>query len=122
MERDNRRYEEQGFDRGGDGDYDGRKKSFGRRKACRFCNDEALKIDFKDLLMLSNFINDQGRIVPRRVSGNCAWHQRVAANAVKIARQLALLPYVEGVPMMKPATTTPTEGERHESHPARVSE
>ena len=65
-----------------------------KRKMCRFCSDKNLKIDFKDVDLLKHFISERGKIVPRRISGNCAKHQRWVCDAVKRARHIALLPYV----------------------------
>lgn len=64
-----------------------------RRKICTFCADKSLKIDYKDINRLSSYVNDRGRILPRRATGNCAKHQRKIAKAVERARQIALLPY-----------------------------
>lgn len=64
-----------------------------RKKVCRFCADPKLEIDYKDVRLLVNFITDRGKIVPRRISGNCAAHQRSVQQAVKRARVLALLPF-----------------------------
>jgi len=62
-------------------------------KVCRFCQDKVVKIDYKDERRLSRFVTEQGKIIPRRVTGTCARHQRQLAVAVKRARQIALLPY-----------------------------
>ena len=70
-----------------------RKRSFGRRKVCRFCEDNTLKIDYKDLKTLRYFVTERGKIIPRRISGNCASHQRGITEAIKRARNIALLPY-----------------------------
>jgi len=70
-----------------------RKKFFGRRKVCRFCTDKNLVIDYKDPKTLRNFLTERGKIIPRRIYGNCAKHQRQLTEAVKRARQIALLPY-----------------------------
>jgi len=67
---------------------------FQRRKPCRFCIDKA-PIDFKDVGLLRNFLTERGRIVPRRISGNCLQHQRVLTVAVKRARQIALVSFAE---------------------------
>ena len=67
---------------------------FRRRKVCRFCADHIEYIDYKDPKTLFNFIKERGKIVPRRVSGTCATHQRKLTAAVKRARILALLPFV----------------------------
>ncbi len=93
-----------GGSRGGDrGDRDerggeegGRGRGFGRRKVCRFCADKALKVDYKDQQALKYFLTERGKIIPRRISGNCAKHQREVATAVKRARMLAILPYSAG--------------------------
>jgi small subunit ribosomal protein S18 len=72
---------------------DGGKKKMGRRKACKFCADEKIKIDYKDATLLKYFITDRGKLVPRRLSGNCAKHQREIATAVNRARNIALMPF-----------------------------
>lgn len=64
-----------------------------RRKVCRFCADKSLKVDFRDAGALKFFITERGKIIPRRISGNCAHHQRQVSKAIKRARQIALLPY-----------------------------
>src|SRR6266496_2100895 len=79
-------------DRGGD-EMGGRGRGFGRRKVCRFCADKALKVDYKDQGQLKYFLTERGKIIPRRISGNCALHQRQVATAIKRARMLAILPY-----------------------------
>lgn len=66
----------------------------GRRKPCRFCNDKIVQIDYKDDRRLRGFITDRGKIIPRRITGTCAKHQRQLTTAIKRARHLALLPYV----------------------------
>jgi len=65
----------------------------GRKKMCRFCADSAIKIDYKDQNLLENFITERSKIVPGRLSGACASHQRELAQAIKRARQIALLAY-----------------------------
>ena len=84
-------------ERGGRGDRDGeeggRGRGFGRRKVCRFCAEKAAKVDYKDQGQLKYFLTERGKIIPRRISGNCAKHQREVATAIKRARVLALLPY-----------------------------
>ena len=72
-----------------------RKKMFLRRKVCRFCVDKNLKIDYKEVDTLKRFITEGGKIIPKRMSGNCSKHQRRIAAAVKVARAIALLPYVK---------------------------
>ncbi len=64
-----------------------------RRRICRFCVDKAEYIDYKDTNRLKNYITERGKILPRRVSGNCAKHQRMLSEAIKKARVVALLPY-----------------------------
>jgi small subunit ribosomal protein S18 len=88
-------------DRGGDRDGRGgggknRKRSTGRRKVCRFCADKGLTIDYKAPQSLKYFISERGKLVPRRISGNCAKHQRAITMAVKRARMLALMPFKAG--------------------------
>lgn len=64
-----------------------------RKKICRFCADSAIKIDYKDSQFLENFITERSKIVPGRLSGACASHQRELSQAIKRARHIALLPY-----------------------------
>lgn len=64
-----------------------------KRRNCQFCSEKATFVDYKDINRLRRFVTERGKILPRRVSGNCARHQRVLAVAVKRARELALLPY-----------------------------
>jgi small subunit ribosomal protein S18 len=68
-------------------------RGFGRKKVCRFCAEKNAKVDFKDQATLKYFVTERGKIIPRRISGNCAKHQREVATAIKRARGLALLPY-----------------------------
>ena len=70
------------------------KKVFSRRRVCRFCTDRDVTIDYKDPKTLRNFVTERGKIIPRRIYGTCAKHQRELTEAVKRARQLALLPYM----------------------------
>lgn len=70
------------------------KKVFSRRRVCRFCTDKDVTIDYKDAKTLRNFVTERGKIIPRRIYGTCAKHQRQLTEAVKRARQLALLPYM----------------------------
>ena len=70
-----------------------KKKTFQRHKICRFCADSSLVIDYKDYSMLRFFVTERGKIIPRRISGNCARHQRRITNAVKRARNVALIPF-----------------------------
>jgi small subunit ribosomal protein S18 len=100
-----------GFGRGGDRDRDrgdrgdrderggeegGGRRGFGRRKVCRFCADKNLKVDYKDQGQMKYFLTERGKIIPRRISGNCAKHQREVATAIKRGRMLAILPYTVG--------------------------
>lgn len=70
-----------------------RRRSYGRRKVCRFCADSTLKIDYKDPRTLRYFTTERGKIVPRRISGCCARHQRELTLGIKRARAIALLPF-----------------------------
>jgi len=73
----------------------GKKKFFYRRKrVCKFCVEKLEYIDYKDVKMLQQFIPERGKILPRRISGTCALHQRKLQTAIKRARQIALIPYV----------------------------
>ena len=65
-----------------------------RRKVCIFCADKVSFIDYKDSAKLRKFISERGKILPRRISGTCAEHQRELNTAIKRARQVALLPYI----------------------------
>ena len=101
-ERDHR-----GFDRDDDGDGGGRGgggrggggggrgggRRMHRRKICRFCIEKVDLIDFKDVKLLQGYIPERGKILPRRISGACATHQRMLSEAIKRARNIALLPY-----------------------------
>ena len=71
-----------------------KRRIFHRRKVCRFCADQSLVIDYKDPKTLKYFITERGKIIPRRISGACAKHQRALTHAIKRARTVALLPYV----------------------------
>lgn len=70
-----------------------RRMTYQRRKICRFCADSNLAIDYKDPRMLRLFTTERGKIIPRRISGNCAKHQRILTVALKKARNIALLPF-----------------------------
>ena len=65
-----------------------------RRKVCNFCVDKAESIDYKDVAKLRKYLTESGKILPRRMTGVCARHQRELAVAVKRARQMSLIPYV----------------------------
>src|SRR5436190_23349514 len=70
-----------------------KKRGFARRKVCRFCADKNVGIDYKDPQTLKYFITDRGKLIPRRISGNCARHQRKVSVAIKRARMIALMPF-----------------------------
>ncbi len=65
-----------------------------RRRVCTFCAEGAKSIDYKDVDKLRRYISERGKVLPRRVTGTCAFHQRMMTQAVKRARMVALLPYV----------------------------
>ncbi|MGN0162366.1 MAG: 30S ribosomal protein S18 [Candidatus Ornithomonoglobus sp.] len=65
-----------------------------KRKVCMFCVDKVDQIDYKDTAKLRRYVSERGKIVPRRISGNCAKHQRQLTTAIKRARIIALLPFV----------------------------
>lgn len=64
-----------------------------RKKICHFCANKVVSIDYKDYPTLKRYTSDRGKILPRRISGNCAKHQRELTTAIKRARTIALLPY-----------------------------
>jgi small subunit ribosomal protein S18 len=64
-----------------------------RRKVCRFCADKGAGIDYKEQCMLEDFISERGKIIPSRITGTCAWHQRKLTKAIQQARSIALVPY-----------------------------
>jgi len=65
-----------------------------RSKVCQFCTDKSINIDYKNTELLQRYIDDTGKIRPRRQTGTCAKHQRAVAKAIKNARHIALLPFV----------------------------
>lgn len=72
----------------------GGRKFKGRKKVCTFCaNKKNNEIDYKDVNKLKKYVSERGKILPRRVSGNCAVHQRELTQSIKRARQIAILPY-----------------------------
>ena len=87
-------YDDRDFGRAPDlnADAPGRRR-MGRKRVCRYCADKALIIDYKDPQALKYFISERGKVVPRRISGNCALHQRKINQAIKRARNIALLPF-----------------------------
>ncbi|OGQ00191.1 MAG: 30S ribosomal protein S18 [Deltaproteobacteria bacterium RBG_19FT_COMBO_52_11] len=70
-----------------------KKRPFQRRKVCIFCADSGLKINYKDVKTLNHFVTERGKILPRRISGNCARHQRDLTAAIKRARNIALMSF-----------------------------
>ncbi len=79
------------YDKADKGDRRPNKK--GRKKVCAFCVDKVDTIDYKDAAKLRRFTSDRAKILPRRVTGTCAYHQRELTTAIKRARHIALLPY-----------------------------
>jgi len=75
------------------GGKEGKRYFFRRRKVCKFCADKIDYIDYKDAKLLGGFVPDRGKILPRRMFGTCAEHQRKLTLAIKRARAIALLPY-----------------------------
>lgn len=65
-----------------------------KKKVCNFCADKVLLIDFKDSQKLKRYLTDRGKILPRRITGTCALHQRQLSGSIKLSRQVALLPYI----------------------------
>jgi small subunit ribosomal protein S18 len=82
---------------GGPGGPGGKKQFFRRRKVCRFCTEKIDDINYKDVKLLSTFVAERGRIVPRRITGVCAPHQRQLTEAIKQARNIALLPFAAAI-------------------------
>ena len=72
---------------------DSRPRMFIRRKVCRFCIDKQDFVDFKDIGRLRRYVTERGKVIPRRITGNCARHQRLVTEAIKRARNIALLPF-----------------------------
>lgn len=85
-------------DRDDDGESKGGRRSFHRKKVCRFCADTEYVMDYKDARMMQSFMMELGKIVPRRISGTCAFHQRKLTVAIKRARNLALVGFVNSGP------------------------
>ena len=81
------------FNRGPDLNADMGRRRGGKKRICRYCADKTLVIDYKDPQALKYFVSERGKVVPRRISGNCARHQRKVQLAVKRARHIALLPF-----------------------------
>ena len=83
-----------GDKKGGDKAQGQRRTLFRRRKVCKFCADKIDDINYKDVKLIGPFVPERGKILPRRISGTCAMHQRKLQTAIKRARQIALIPYV----------------------------
>ena len=81
-------------DRGDKGERFGGQKRRPRKKVCQFCQEKTTHIDYKDLGKLKKYTTERGKILPRRITGACAKHQRMVTRAIKRARTIALLPYV----------------------------
>lgn len=98
--RDSRRPGSRDRDRDKDRDRDergglkGSKSRFRRKKVCRLCADGIKQVDYKDTEFLLKFLTEKGKIIPRRITGNCAQHQRILAGAVKRSRHAAIVPFV----------------------------
>ena len=71
-----------------------KRRRFGRRKVCKFCVDKVDLVDYKDVRRLRSFVTERGKIIPRRISGSCARHQRLLTHAIKRSRTVSVLPYV----------------------------
>ncbi|MDD5072359.1 MAG: 30S ribosomal protein S18 [Candidatus Omnitrophica bacterium] len=70
-----------------------REKRVYRKKVCKFCGEKVKAIDYKDTMRIAKFVTERGKIIPSRISGNCAKHQRMLAKAIKKARLAAFIPY-----------------------------
>lgn len=70
-----------------------KRRRFGRRKVCKFCVDKIGAVDYKDVKRLRTFVTERGKIIPRRISGSCAQHQRQLTSALKRVRTVALVPF-----------------------------
>jgi len=73
----------------------GRKQYFRRRKVCKFCEEKIDLIDYKDVRLVSGFVAERGKILPRRLTGTCSTHQRALSEAIKRARNIALLAFAQ---------------------------
>jgi small subunit ribosomal protein S18 len=82
----------------------------GKKKVCIFCKEHIAWVDYKEIGLLRKFMSDRGKIRARRVSGNCAQHQRDVALAIKTARELALLPYTQRTTSDRPSPRGPGRG------------
>ncbi len=93
-----------------------------KKKVCVFCKDRIDYVDYKDVNLLRKFMSDRGKIRARRVSGNCAQHQRDVATAIKMTRELALLPYTQRTTSERPGGRGGGRGGGHGSGYSRLSE
>jgi small subunit ribosomal protein S18 len=82
---------------GGDKAFGAKKQYFRRKKVCRFCVEKIDDINYKDVRMLNSFVSERGKITPRRITGVCAPHQRRLSEAIKQARNIALLPFASAL-------------------------
>jgi small subunit ribosomal protein S18 len=73
-----------------------KRKRFQKRKSCKFCEDKVVAIDYKDVKLLKMYVSERGKIIPRRITGNCATHQRSLTTSIKRARNIALIPFAAG--------------------------
>ncbi len=71
-----------------------KKRGRRKKKVCAFCVDKATSIDYKDVAKLRRYVSERGKILPRRITGNCAKHQRLLTTAIKRARHVALMAYI----------------------------
>jgi len=75
-----------------------RKRAYQRPKVCKFCVDKIEVVDYRDVRRLRNFVTDRGKMIPRRISSNCAIHQRQLTRAIRRVRSIALLPFTAELP------------------------
>jgi small subunit ribosomal protein S18 len=75
----------------------GKKQYFRRRKVCKFCTEKIDLVDYKDVRLISQFVSERGKILPRRLTGTCSPHQHELTTAIKRARNIALLPFAAAV-------------------------
>ena len=85
-----------GEKKAGDKEKGQRRPMFRRRKVCKFCEEKIDVIDYKDIRLVSQFVSDRGKILPRRLTGTCSPHQRLLTVAIKRARNLAFIPFAAG--------------------------
>jgi small subunit ribosomal protein S18 len=73
-----------------------KRKRFQKRKSCKFCEDKVVAIDYKDVKLIKLYVSERGKIIPRRITGSCAKHQRSLTTSIKRARSIALIPFAAG--------------------------